>query len=175
MKYPRPRLSDSRNQRDCASRRLAEMEKIQGKIISIARDAKGARAIVDVDTGVICPRCAAGKGCGAGIFGASDQPRRVEAILATGLDVSIGDSVSLSLGSRNLLQASIIVYGWPLFGAATGAIFAALAGFGDTGAVVVALTGLTLGALLARIRLGASECLTRFVPVVTGHPGHSGS
>ena len=45
MKYPRPRLSDSRNQRDCASLRLAEMEKIQGKIISIARDAKGARAI----------------------------------------------------------------------------------------------------------------------------------
>jgi sigma-E factor negative regulatory protein RseC len=151
------------------------MENLQGKIVSIARDADGVRAIVDVDAGVICPRCAAGKGCGAGIFGASDQPRRVEAILATGLDVSIGDSVSLSLGSRNLLQASIIVYGWPLFGAAAGAVFAALAGFGDTGAVVAALTGLTLGALLARIRLGASECLTRFVPVVTSHPGHSGT
>ncbi len=151
------------------------MENLQGKIISIAHAANGVRAIVDVDAGVICPRCAAGKGCGAGIFGASDQPRRVEAILATGLDVSIGDVVSLSLGSRNLLQASIIVYGWPLFGATAGAAFAALAGFGDTAAVVAALTGLTLGALLARTRLRSSDCLTRFVPVVTGYPGPLGA
>ncbi len=152
------------------------MENLQGKIISIARDANGARATIDVEAGVICPRCAEGRGCGAGIFGTSDQPRRVEAVLAAGLSVSVGDSVSLSLGSRNLLQASIIVYGWPLFGAATGAVLAQFAAFGDTGAVIAALTGLTLGALLARIRLASSECLSRFVPVVTGHyPGHAGS
>ena len=152
------------------------MENIQGTIISIAHDVNGAHATIDVEAGVICPRCAEGKGCGAGIFGASDQPRRVEAILETGLDVSVGDSVSLTLGSRNLLQASIIVYGWPLFGAAFGAALAQLAGFGDTGAAAAALTGLALGALLARIRLGSRECLTQFMPVVTGHqPGHSGS
>jgi len=152
------------------------MENLQGKIISIAHDANGARATIDVEAGVICPRCAEGKGCGAGIFGASDQPRRIEAMLATGLDVSIGDSVSLSLGSRSLLLAAIIVYGWPLFGAAAGAVLAQFAGFDDTGAVVAALAGLTLGALLARIRLSSSECLTRFVPVVTGHySGHSRS
>jgi sigma-E factor negative regulatory protein RseC len=151
------------------------MENLQGKIISIARNANGARATIDVDAGVICPRCAEGKGCGAGVFGASDQPRRIEAMLATGLDVSIGDSVSLSLGSRNLLQAAIIVYGWPLFGAAAGAVLALFAGFGDTGAVLAALAGLMLGALLARKRLGSRECLKRFVPVVTGHySGHSG-
>lgn len=151
------------------------MENLQGKIISIARGAHGARAVVDVDAGVICPRCAAGKGCGAGIFGATASARRVEAIFSSELRLSVGDTVNLSLGSRNLLQASIIVYGWPLFGAAGAAALAQLAGFADTGAVVSALLGLGIGAVLARSRLANEACLTQFVPVVTGHPGASAS
>lgn len=151
------------------------MEDLQGKIISIARDANGARAVVDIDAGVICPRCAAGKGCGAGIFGATASARRVEAIFSSDLQLSVGDSVNLALGSRNLLQASIIVYGWPLFGAASAAALAQLAGLADTGAVAAALLGLAIGVALARSRLASKACLTQFVPVVTGHPGASAS
>jgi len=151
------------------------MENLQGKIISIARDAHGAHAIVDVDAGVICPRCAAGKGCGAGIFGATGRARRVEAIFSSDSQFSVGDTVNLTLGSRNLLQASIIVYGWPLFGAASAAAMAQLAGFADTGAVVAALLGLASGAVLARLRLANKACLTQFVPVVSGRAGASAS
>ena len=151
------------------------MENLQGKIISIARNANGAHAVVDVDAGVICPRCAAGKGCGAGIFGATAGARRIEAIFANDLQLSVGDSVTLTLGSRNLLQASIIVYGWPLFGAASAAALAHLAGLADTGAVVAALLGLTIGAVLARLRLANKACLTQFVPVVTAHLGRPAS
>lgn len=151
------------------------MENLQGKIISIARDDNGARAVVVVDAGIICPRCAAGKGCGAGIFGATDSARRVEAIFSNSLQLSVGDSVNLTLGSRNLLQASIIVYGWPLFAAASAAALAQLAGLADTGAAVAALLGLAIGAALARLRLASKACLTQFVPVVTGHPGTSAS
>jgi sigma-E factor negative regulatory protein RseC len=151
------------------------MENLQGKIISIARDAHGARAVVDVDAGVICPRCAAGKGCGAGIFGATASARRIEAIISGDSKFSVGDTVNLTLGSRNLLQASIIVYGWPLFGAASATALAQMAGLADTGAVVAALLGLAIGAFLARSRLANEACLTQFVPVVTGHPGASAS
>jgi len=142
------------------------MEDLQGKIISIARDAHGARAVVDVDAGVICPRCAAGKGCGAGIFGATASARRVEAIFSSDLQFSVGDTVNLTLGSRNLLQASI---------AASATALSQLSGLADTGAVVAALLGLASGAVLARLRLANKACLTQFVPVVTGYPGASAS
>ena len=133
------------------------------------------RAIVDVDAVAICPRCAEGKGCGAGIFGSSASERRVEALLSPGSTISIGDTVSLSLGSRNLLQAATIVYGWPLLGAAGGALLAQLGHFGDGGSAVAALAGLAAGAVLVRLRLGHRDCLTRFVPTVIDRIGHIGS
>lgn len=147
--------------------RMAVIETPRGKVVSVLRDSEGARVIVDVEAGAICPRCAEGKGCGAGIFGSSASMRRVEATLSPGTDVSEGDTVSLSLGSRYLLQAATIVYGWPLLGAIAGALLAYFSNLGDAGAAVLALLGLAAGAILARIRLGHRNCLTRFAPQVT--------
>ncbi len=147
----------------------------RAKVIEIVREQGGARAIVDVDAGTFCRRCAEGKGCGAGIFGNSASMRRVEASLPAGLDVSEGDIVSLSLGSRSLLQAATIVYGWPLLGTAAGALLAYVADLSDPGAAVSALAGLGAGVALARIRLGNRHCLTRFTPTINRLAGHSGA
>ena len=144
-------------------------------MISIVRDGEGTRAIVTVDAAAICPRCAAGKGCGAGIFGASASVRRLEVSLAPGVEVSEGDTVSLSLGSRNLLQAAIIVYGWPLLGAITGVLLAFLGDLDDAGAAASALAGLAVGIALARVRLGHKDCLSRFSPTVIYLAGRTGN
>jgi len=144
-------------------------------VISIVRDGEGTRAIVTVDAAAICPRCAAGKGCGAGIFGASASVRRLEVSLAPGVEVSEGDTVSLSLGSRNLLQAAIIVYGWPLLGAITGVLLAFLGDLDDAGAAASALAGLAVGIALARVRLGHKDCLSRFSPTVIYLAGRTGN
>ncbi len=154
---------------------MAVIESPRGKVISILRDSESVRVIVAVEAGAICPRCAEGKGCGAGIFGSSTSMRRIEATLAPGIDVSEGETVSLSLGSKNLLQAAGIVYGWPLLGATAGALLAFFSNLGDAGAAVLALLGLAAGAVLARMRLGHKNCLTRFAPTVTPLVGHSES
>ena len=145
----------------------------QGKVISIVRENDGVRAIVSVDAAAVCPRCAAGKGCGAGIFGASASMRRIEVSLPPEFDVSEGDTVSLSLGSRKLLQAAIIVYGWPLLGAIAGASLAYLGDLDDAGAAASALAGLAVGVTLARIRLGHKDCMSRFSPTAIYLAGRS--
>ena len=154
---------------------MADDETPQGKVIAVVRDRDGARATVSVDAAAICPRCAAGKGCGAGIFGASKSVRRIEVTLAPGIEVSEGDTVSLTLGSQNLLQASIIVYGWPLLGAVAGSLLAFLGNFDDSGAAVSALAGLAIGVALARVRLGHKDCLSRFSPTAAPVTGHTGT
>ena len=149
---------------------MAGMQSPRGTVISVQQDPGGARALVQVDARAICPRCRDGKGCGAGIFGASRSERRINALLPPGASVRAGDSVSLSLGSRNLLQAAVIVYGWPLLGGASAALLAYLTGFGDVGGALAALAGLFAGALLVRRKLGQSDCLSRFVPTVISGP-----
>jgi sigma-E factor negative regulatory protein RseC len=154
---------------------MQDIENIHGTVVTIVRDKRGSRAVVDVDANVICPRCATGKGCGAGIFGNSGKSRRIEAVLSDSADISEGDDVSLALGSRNLLLAAWIVYGWPLVGGASGALLASVTTQGDAVAAAAALAGLALGAVLARRQLGRKACLTQFVPVARRQPGLSGS
>lgn len=149
---------------------MSGIQSPSGIVISVDRQRVDPRAVVEVDARQICPRCREGKGCGAGIFGASGVERRVDALLAPGSSVKQGDIVNLELGSRNLLQAATIVYGWPLAGAAVGALLAWSAGLGDAGAAIAALAGLLAGGLAVRRRLGQADCLARFVPTVVDGP-----
>ncbi len=125
-----------------------------------------ASAVVDVDTAVTCPRCAAGKGCGAALLGAGSGARQVEASIRPGLSVSEGDVVEIALSPDNLLQAAIIVYGLPLLGAVMAAAVAFGLSLGDAAAAVAVLAGLGLGVLAGRRRLQQTQCLQRFVPTV---------
>lgn len=140
------------------------MDSPAGKVIAVRRSASGTRVTVDVDASAVCPRCAEGKGCGAGLFGMRRQGRRIEAEFASDAVVVSGDVVRLQLAPRSLLRASVIVYGWPLAGALAGAVAGYASGSGDTAAALLALLGLAAGAVLARRRLARRDCLRDLVP-----------
>ena len=150
------------------------METPQGRILSVQRDAVPPSALVAVTTSVSCARCAAGKGCGAGILGGDEKPRQVDALIARGLDLHEGDRVQITLAPDNLLRASAIVYGLPLAGAVAGAAGAWWTGLGDLGAAIAALAGIGVGVLAGRRHLQRSGCLQMFTPTVTARLAEAG-
>ncbi len=130
------------------------MDHPRGRVLTVSKDTPS--AVVEVATAIGCARCAAGKGCGAGILGGSR--RRVEAHIAAGIDVHEGDEVSLSLAPRHLLNAALIVYGLPLGGALLGAAVAYSLGFGDLYAALAGLAGIAAGIVIARHRAARDQC-----------------
>lgn len=123
-------------------------------------------AVVEVDAGIACERCASGKGCGAGLLGAGIGAKRVHAMVATGIEIQRGDWVSIVLEPQHLLRASVIVYGYPLAGALLTTIIARSAGTGDAASAAAALAGLVAGVFVAKLRLGRNQCLREFTPIV---------
>jgi len=142
------------------------MDNPTGRVLSLVDSPDGARAVVAVQDLPACPRCAAGKGCGAGVFAVSDGERKVEARVPTNLVVSVADVVELSLAPDNVLRAAAIVYGIPLLGALAGAVIAYGARAGDVGAAGAALLGLAVGLFFSRQKLRQADCLRRFIPTV---------
>ena len=144
------------------------MDHPRGTVVLLERgDTEAVRAFVDVDRSVACPRCAAGKGCGAGILDAGSSTRRVEASVPEGMVLAVGDRVAVSLLPENLLAAASIAYGLPLAGAVLGAAVGLYLAAGDVPAALAASVGLAGGILAARQRLSRRACLRRFVPVVS--------
>ncbi|MDX1516965.1 MAG: SoxR reducing system RseC family protein [Woeseiaceae bacterium] len=140
------------------------MERASGTVIAIAGQPAIAR--IEVAMAAACPRCAEGKGCGAGLFGRRETARCIEVPLPAGSTLAVGDVVSVDLAPRRLLEAAVIVYGWPLAGAAAGAAAAFIAGAGDVAAPLCTLLGLGGGVWLARNRLRRPACLRRFTPTI---------
>jgi len=150
------------------------MENPQGRILSVHRNDTPPHAVVEVASSIQCARCAAGKGCGAGIFGGDEKPRHVDALIARDLDLGEGDQVRIELAPHNLLRASLIVYGLPLLGALAGAAGAWSMGMSDLGAAAAALTGVGIGILAGRRRLQRTGCLRTFTPTVTARIAAAG-
>ncbi len=143
------------------------MQQAEGTVVSSGDGV----ALVEVNAST-CARCAAGKGCGAGVFGQSTRTRQLEARLERGVVVQPGDQVRLSLADDSVLRAAGVVYGWPLVGALLSAAVANLVfSMGDAGAVLMALAGLGSGIVVARWHAGRQECLSRFTPVVRAVDG----
>ena len=142
------------------------MDNPSGIIQSLVSDERGTRAVVEVDVSTVCPRCAAGKGCGAGLLAGGGRPKRVEASFNINLDLAAGDNVEIALAPSNLLRASLIVYGLPMLGAVGGAGLAYLMTLGDAAAATAALVGLLSGWLVGRWRLRQRDCLANFVPTI---------
>ncbi len=153
------------------------MENPTGKIHSLIASNDGVRAVVDVDMSTACPRCASGRGCGAGLFAAGNRQSRVEAIVTGQIALEEGDSVEISLASQDLLKAALIVYGMPLFGALVVAGLAYLLQMGDSAAAVAAVIGMLGGLLYGRWHLSRNECFESFLPCVERrlHGPQSGS
>jgi len=141
----------------------------QGTIVEITRECHGQHAIVAVEAGAVCARCAAGRGCGAGVFAARQEVRHLEIALAEGSNLAAGDVVSIELAAGNVLRAALLVYGLPLAGAAAGASLAFALALGDAGAAAMALAGLASGAVAGRRRLRDDACLARFTPRLARH------
>ncbi len=135
-----------------------------GKIVSIRQG----RATVAVERTAACPRCAAGKGCGAGLLSGSTRPAMLEVSVSPHLKLSEGDEVRLTLEPSNLLHASLLVYGLPL----AGIVLMLVAGWlisrplSDPEAIAYAIAGLTAGLLAGRWQLNRRDCLKQFVPKI---------
>lgn len=138
----------------------------QGTVVLLEGGRVAVRALIDVEPSIACPRCAAGKGCGAGLLGSGRGMRRVEASVPEGLALAVGDRVAVALMPENLLAAATIAYGLPLAGAVLGAGIGLYLAAGDPGAAAAAAIGLAMGLVAARLRLRRGACLHRFVPVV---------
>ena len=142
------------------------MQNPQGQVVSVSTDDSGGKAIVEVESVVVCERCESGRGCGAGLMGRQAGEKRVEAIVAKNLDLQSGDLVSIALEPRHILRAALVVYGSPLLGAVLAAIVAFSMGLGEAEAVLAALVGLLAGILVAKVRLQNTRCLRDFTPMV---------
>lgn len=148
------------------------MNEVQGKVVSVRFADAEYHAVLDVDASAACPRCAAGKGCGAGLV--TDAARRVDARVVPGLDVKAGETVTISLEPGRVVRAALLVYGVPLAGAVVGAILAWRMNLGDIGAAGIAIAGLAAGLVAARWRLRRSACLAQYEPVITSRVSSPG-
>ena len=135
-----------------------------GRIVSIA----DGQATVSVDAAAICARCAAGKGCGAGLLTGSNRSRLIDVQITPGLTLKAGDEVRLTLAPSHLLRAAIFAYGLPLLGVivALGLAWYLNETLNDRFAVILAIGGLFTGAMLGRHFLNKDGCLKNLVPTV---------
>jgi sigma-E factor negative regulatory protein RseC len=147
------------------------MDTPQGRIIELHENADPPLAVVEVVSSLRCARCAAGKGCGAGMLGGEARARRVDATIRDSLEVGPGDRVQIALDPAELLQAAFVAYGVPLLAFVVAAASAWLAGWNEPATVVAALVGVVIGVAAARTYLARRRCLRGFTPVVIARLG----
>lgn len=111
-------------------------------------DRDGRWAWVQAASQAGCARCAAGRGCGGGIFSRllGTRLHRVRALNEP--TAAPGDMVLLGLAEAALWQGALRVYGWPL-GLLLAGLLAGQVG-GDAGALLGGAIGFVLGLLLSR-------------------------
>ena len=142
------------------------MESPVGKIVSI----DDGKATVEVERTAACPRCASGKGCGAGLLSGSTRPALLEVSMPLRQQFSEGDEVRLILEPTHLLRATILVYGLPLLGIVVMLIlgWSMMRPLSDPQAIAFAVAGLAAGLVVGRWQLNRQECLKHFVPKISG-------
>jgi sigma-E factor negative regulatory protein RseC len=133
-------------------------------VLSIA----GKEAVVEVSDRSVCPRCAAGNGCGAGIFGANFETVSLTVRIEDGIRIATGDKVSLSLAPRDLARAAIFAYGAPLAGLllAAGAAYLLIDPLSDLWALILSVSGLLAGSATGRILVRRGECASHLSPTI---------
>ena len=105
-----------------------------------------------------CARCAAGQGCGGGIFAKLLRGRLQElpVVLPASRerDPVAGEWLLIGLSTSAVQHASLLMYGLPLAGLMLGSIAGSLFLANDAVALLGAVLGLGTGLLLARRRAG---------------------
>jgi sigma-E factor negative regulatory protein RseC len=135
-------------------------------VLSVA----GNEALVEVTDRNVCPRCAAGNGCGAGIFGVDKDPISLTVRIDDGVRIVTGDQVRLSLAPADLVRASFYAYGAPLAGLllAVGLAFLLIDPLSDLLAVLVSIAGLLGGGVAGRTLANRNACVSRISPSIAG-------
>ena len=130
----------------------------------------GETALLRVDSPVACARCAAGKGCGAGLLAGSRSPREVRVAVPGGLGLRQGDRVQLTMLPSRLLQATLYAYGLPLAALTLVPLLAnAIWGpLGDVALVLLAAGAMVAAVLTGRYLLARRHCLKQLVPDIVG-------
>lgn len=140
------------------------MDNPTGTVVGILHGAGGRRVTVDLDSVPVCPRCAEGRGCGAGFLAGTGQSRQLETSVDSGVPLVNGDRVELDLAPGRLLAAAVHAYGAPLLGAILAAAVAHGINLGDVASAAASLAGIALGTLASRLSLRRPSRLTRFEP-----------
>jgi sigma-E factor negative regulatory protein RseC len=125
-------------------------------------------ATVSVEAAAACARCAAGRGCGAGLL-QQGRTRLIRVRVADGLDLEPGDSVRLELKPLHLLRAAWLAYGLPLVAMLLSvAVATAVAEqVGDPATMAFAAVGLAAGLFAGRRILRRDNCLQHLRPMVS--------
>jgi sigma-E factor negative regulatory protein RseC len=123
-------------------------------------------ATVSVEAAAVCARCAAGRGCGAGLL-QKGRTRVMQVGIAAGLELEAGDRVRLELAPDRLVRAAWLAYGLPLCAMVLAVALAArvLAPAQDFALVMVGALGLLVGFFAGRRKLAGGDCLRRLTPV----------
>lgn len=142
------------NAGSAGSRSASELITERARVLRVADGI----AWVQCESQAGCARCAAGEGCGAGLFARLLRGRLQE------LPVRLSDSampepapgewVLIGLSTSAVQNASFLMYGLPLAGLLAGAILASVARGNDLVALLGAIAGLFTGLALARWRAG---------------------
>lgn len=143
---------------------MRDLDTPEAKVIAV-RDGS---ATVSVDAGTVCRRCAAGRGCGAGIFAAAQEPKLIDVTVTAGILLEVGDRVRLALAPAQLLRAAWLMYGLPLVAMVLAVLAASrtVAPGSDLVAALFATLGLVGGTVLGRRAMSRDGCLHEFVPTV---------
>ncbi|MEX2122532.1 MAG: SoxR reducing system RseC family protein [Woeseia sp.] len=133
----------------------------EATVIAVTADS----ATVSVEPASACARCAAGRGCGAGLT-LKGRTRLLDVKVAHGLALERGDRVRLELAPDHLLRAAWLAYGLPLVAmvVATGAANRIVGPGNDLVAVVFGALGLVIGVLTGRSILAKDDCLRHIAP-----------
>jgi sigma-E factor negative regulatory protein RseC len=125
-------------------------------------------ATVAVEPASACARCAAGRGCGAGLL-QKGRTRLIRVRVADGLDLAPGDCVRLELKPLHLLRAAWLAYGLPLLAMVMSVAAAtAMAGpVSDIGVMAFGAAGLAAGLIAGRRILRREGCLQHLTPVAS--------
>jgi sigma-E factor negative regulatory protein RseC len=125
-------------------------------------------ATVSVDAAVACARCAAGRGCGAGLL-QQGRTRLIRVRVADGVDLEPGDRVRLELEPLHLLRAAWLAYGLPLLAMVVSVAVATVMAeqLSDAATMAFAAVGLAAGLIAGRRILRRDSCLQHLTPMVS--------